>query len=140
MYILDTDHLGILQSPSPERQRLVARIGRHSITDFFVTIITFQEQVSGWLAYINRATDAAGLVRGYSMLGRLLTESGQLGVLPFDLDAANRFMDLKRSRIRVGTMDLRIAAIALERRLTVLTRNTVDFSRVPGLVIEDWTI
>jgi tRNA(fMet)-specific endonuclease VapC len=36
-------------------------------------------------------------------------------------------------------MDLRIAAIALARGFTVLSRNTVDFSRVPELTVEDWT-
>ena len=37
-------------------------------------------------------------------------------------------------------MDLRIAAIALSRDVTVLTRNTVDFERVPNLKFEDWPV
>jgi len=37
-------------------------------------------------------------------------------------------------------MDLRIASIALSRGLTLLTRNSRDFSKVPRLVIENWTI
>ncbi|ETX07465.1 MAG: hypothetical protein ETSY2_11025 [Candidatus Entotheonella gemina] len=36
-------------------------------------------------------------------------------------------------------MDLRIASIALSRNMTVLSRNLVDFMRVPGLRVEDWT-
>jgi tRNA(fMet)-specific endonuclease VapC len=37
-------------------------------------------------------------------------------------------------------MDLRIAAVALTRNMSVLTRNLVDFERVPGLTVEDWTV
>jgi tRNA(fMet)-specific endonuclease VapC len=51
----------------------------------------------------------------------------------------NTFDQLKSAKIRIGTMDLRIAAIALSRNLTVLTRNLSDFGKVPGLRIEDWT-
>ncbi len=37
-------------------------------------------------------------------------------------------------------MDLRIAAIALTKSMTVLTRNAVDFQKVPNLLVEDWTL
>jgi tRNA(fMet)-specific endonuclease VapC len=42
-------------------------------------------------------------------------------------------------KLNVGSNDLRIAATALVRRATVVTANVRDFSRVPGLDIEDWT-
>jgi tRNA(fMet)-specific endonuclease VapC len=40
----------------------------------------------------------------------------------------------------IGRNDLLIAAIALARGLTVVTHNTSEFGRVPGLAIEDWQI
>ena len=49
------------------------------------------------------------------------------------------FETLRQQRVRIGTMDLRIASIALARGYTVLTRNLVDFEKVPGLAAEDWT-
>jgi tRNA(fMet)-specific endonuclease VapC len=60
--------------------------------------------------------------------------------LPFDQQAADIFDPLRSSGVRVATMDLRIAAIALQHGFTLLTRNAVDFSRIPGLNSEDWTV
>ena len=60
-------------------------------------------------------------------------------MLDFDEAAAAKFEDLQRLRLRIGTMDLKIAAIAVSRGATVLSRNLKDFGRVPGLKAEDWT-
>ena len=46
---------------------------------------------------------------------------------------------LRKSKLNVGPMDLRIAAIALEEGGIVVTRNVRDFGRVPNLAVEDWT-
>jgi tRNA(fMet)-specific endonuclease VapC len=62
-----------------------------------------------------------------------------VSVLAFEASAALDFDGLVAQRIRIGTMDLRIASIALTNRLTLRTRNLSDFRRVPGLTTEDWT-
>ena len=74
------------------------------------------------------------------MLGQVFKSYGTTAILPFDAAAGAAFDSLTALRIRVGTMDLRIASIALSRGLTVLTRNLRDFRRVPGVIAEDWTI
>ena len=38
----------------------------------------------------------------------------------------------------IGSYDLQIAAIALQHGLIVVTHNVAEFSRVPGLTVEDW--
>jgi tRNA(fMet)-specific endonuclease VapC len=43
-------------------------------------------------------------------------------------------------KIRVGTQDLKIAAITLSHQATIVTRNYRDFSKVLNLRIEDWSI
>lgn len=140
MYLLDTDHLVIAQRQSqPEFDRLNARLALHSSTDFFVSVISFHEQVLGWHTYISRAKDPAGVVRGYAKLQELLGNFAIAQVAPFDDAAAQIFAELRKQGVRIGTMDLRIAAIALSKNYTVLARNIVDFSRVPGLKVEDWT-
>jgi tRNA(fMet)-specific endonuclease VapC len=72
------------------------------------------------------------------MLENSRIDFSRFQVLPFDEPAAAR-CDALRPHVRIGTMDLRIAATALSHSLTVLTRNTVDFARVPDLVVEDWS-
>lgn len=57
----------------------------------------------------------------------------------FDTAAAAHFENLRKAKIRVGTQDLKIASIALASGATLLTRNTRDFARIPGLLFEDWS-
>ena len=140
MFILDTDHFAIVQAKTrPEFDQLSARIAAHPPTAFYLTIVTFHEEVLGWNAYISRARDQSGVTRGYQRLERIIADFAGAQLLPFDSSAATRFELLRAQRIRVSTMDLRIASIALQRGMTVLTRNTVDFRQVPGLRVEDWT-
>lgn len=68
-----------------------------------------------------------------------LSNFAEAQILPFDDAAADIFNELRKEGVRIGTMDLRIASIALSRNMTVLSRNLVDFMRVPGLRVEDWT-
>ncbi|MBN1946529.1 MAG: type II toxin-antitoxin system VapC family toxin [Bradymonadales bacterium] len=64
--------------------------------------------------------------------------------LPFDDRAAEIAGEVRATLDRQGTPigpnDLLIAAIAFANGLTLLTHNTKEFSRVNGLVIEDWEV
>jgi tRNA(fMet)-specific endonuclease VapC len=56
----------------------------------------------------------------------------------FDEAAAQEFERLRKLRVRIGTMDLKIAAIALANDALLLSANLRDFKKVPGLRIESW--
>ena len=74
------------------------------------------------------------------LLERVLADFAGARVASFDAAAGEVFTSLRQQQVRIATMGLRIAAIALSRGLTLLTRNLVDFRRVPGLAVEDWTV
>ncbi len=78
-------------------------------------------------------------VSAYKRLGRHLDLYRRIRVLEFDETAATEFQRLRQTRIRVGTMDLKIAAVVLAHDGTLLSRNLRDFHKVPGLKVEDWT-
>jgi len=139
-YLFDTDHISILQRQNaPDAAALGARMASHSPDDFAYSVISFHEQVVGCHTYLNQARDSPALVRGYQLLGRVINDFSAVTVLLFDDRAAAVYDTLNPSKLRVATMDARIAAIAISRGLKLLTRNARDFGRVPGLVIENWT-
>jgi tRNA(fMet)-specific endonuclease VapC len=140
MFIFDTDHIGIIQWQSePAYSRLMQQIAQFSSSDFFVTISSFHEELLGWNAYIAKAKNLAGIVKGYARLLKILTDFNAAQVLPFDDAAAVEFARLRGQGVRIGTMDLRIASVALSRSMTLLSRNASDFQQVPALNIQDWT-
>jgi tRNA(fMet)-specific endonuclease VapC len=140
-YLLDTDHITILQRETgPAYATLQARLAPHPPTELAFPIISLHEQTMGCHAYINQARTAEDIVRGYAMLATVLRTFTRATVLPFDATAAAVYDTLAAQRVRLRRMDLRIAAIALAQGLVVVTRNTRDFRRVPGLQIEDWTV
>ncbi|MGH8558151.1 MAG: type II toxin-antitoxin system VapC family toxin [Methylococcales bacterium] len=64
--------------------------------------------------------------------------------LPFDNNAACHCgrirSELQQAGTPIGFYDLQIAAIALSRNLVLVTHNTHEFSRVNGLILEDWEV
>ena len=140
MYLMDSDHFVIYQQDSgPECAKLVARMSARNYEDIFVPIICFHEQVMGWNSLLQRTRTPEQIITAYRRLQALLQDFAAADVAEFDAVAMDTFSSLRSQRIRIGTMDLRIASIALTRDWTVLTRNTVDFEKVPNLKIEDWT-
>jgi tRNA(fMet)-specific endonuclease VapC len=139
--VLDTDVLTIIQQAAgPEYGRLLARLGAGSVDPFCVTIVSFEEQMRGWMAYIARAGSPERQTFAYARLRGLLEDFGRRAVLDFDDRAAAEFRRLTQLKIRIGTMDRKIASIALVHNATLISRNLADFRKVPGLTVEDWTV
>lgn len=138
-YVLDTDHLSLLQQHHPQIRQRTAAVPPAAIA---ITIITAEEQLRGWLDAIRRHTSPGSPKQlwAYQGLRDLLLFFPQVNILPFDQAAAAMFDRLRQQRIRIGSQDLRIAATTLVLGATLVTRNERDFRQVPGLQVEDWSV
>lgn len=116
----------------------MARIAAASDQPVTITIISVVEQFRGWAAEINTAKDVVQEVRCFKGLNQFVEILRGMTVVPFDDRAAGEFVRLRRQKLRIGTMDLKIAAIALATGALLLSANRRDFAKVPGLRVEDW--
>jgi tRNA(fMet)-specific endonuclease VapC len=108
-----------------------------------VTIVTVEEVIRGRFNVIRQASEpsqADKLVLAYTRLWDTLDVFKNLNILKFDQNASTIYTEFFRQKIRIGTQDWRIAAIVLANNAILVTRNNRDFSQVPDLVQEDWTI
>ena len=117
--------------------RLLTRLSAVS-EDAVITAVTVEEHLRGWLAEIRSRTKPRDQMRAYARLVRTVESQAKWTILPWDEDAVRIFEGLVKRRIRIGTQDLKIAAITLAHDATLLTRNTGDFAQVPGLKFENW--
>ena len=140
MILIDTDHVTCLKYPDSERdRRFIDRLIAVRRTEVVgVSIVTVEERVRGWLAAIAKEKLAIRQVFGCRELSRLFEFYDEYEIIPFDEAAALRFDDLRAQRLRVGTMDLKIAATALVHDAVLLSANRGDFVRVAGLRVENW--
>jgi tRNA(fMet)-specific endonuclease VapC len=139
-YILDTDHVTLLQQVHPI---LTQRVSAVNPDDIGVTLVTVEEQVRGWLNAIRQTSQSSQperLIWAYRGRRDVVRYLSRLNIVDFSEEAYACYQELRRQRIRIGTQDLRIAAIVLTENSILVTRNYRDFAQVPGLVFEDWTI
>ena len=140
MILLDTDHATVLKYPSGiRRDRLRGRLdGLPDEEIVAVTIVTIEEQMRGWMASLAKERNSQRQVAPYRELATLFEFFSQFTIVPFDDRAATQFDVLRSAKIRIGTMDLKIAAIVQVNQGLLLSANSRDFEQVPGLRVENW--
>lgn len=133
-YLLDTNVLSEPAKPKPDR-RLVRRLKRAG-DEIAIPAPVWHEMVFG-CARLAAARRRQALERYLDILAT------SLPVLPYDEEAA-QWHARERARLEAEGkpppfVDGQIAAIARARGLTLVTRNTADYARFDGVVVEDWT-
>lgn len=138
MYVLDTDYLTALRRGGSAAHKLAARLDKIEPLEIATTIINYEEQSRGWFSFAAQARTIEKQITAYKLLRSNLDDF--CGCLMFDFDdqAAATFQRLQQARIRIGTMDLKIAAVVLVNNAVLLTRNLSDFNQIPDLLAENW--
>jgi tRNA(fMet)-specific endonuclease VapC len=137
--LLDTDHLTVLRFRSnPRAARLVDRLAAAAEPPVATTVVNVEEAMRGWLAAIAKERQARRQVPAYRELADLFAFFAGFHIALFDEAAADRFDALKAIPVRIGTMDLKVAAVALSTGAKLLTANRRDFEQVPSLRFENW--
>lgn len=126
-YLLDTN---VVIALLKRQENVMERIYRSSRRDYGLSSIVIHELLFG--AYRSLRID-----RGTAVIEEL-----RLAPLDFTADDARRAAEIRAALATAGTpigpYDVLIAGQALQRGLVVVTRNTREFSRVPGLSVENW--
>ena len=113
LWVLDTDSLSLLERGNPKIQERLSQINADSVA---ISIVTAEEKMKGRLAAINslsRIECVDRLAIAYRALQSSIEDLQALPILPFSELAKDRYRELLQQKIRVGSHDLRIAAIVL---------------------------
>ena len=139
LWVLDTDSLSLLERGNPKIQDRLRQVNADSVA---ILIVTAEEKMKGRLAAINSLSGIERIDRlavAYRDLQSSIEDLQALPILSFSELAKDRYRDLLQQKIRVGSHDLRIAAIVLSVEGILVTRNRRDFERVPSLQMTDWS-
>jgi tRNA(fMet)-specific endonuclease VapC len=135
-FLFDTDHLTLYEHG---HARLGERLSNQVPGDIGISVVSAEEALRGRLAALAKARDGDGRIRCYQRFAGTIAVFHEFPLIVFDQRSEDHLQRLLSLRLRIGSKDLRIASIALSHGLTLLTRNRQDFSRVPGIVLEDWS-
>ena len=139
MIILDSDHLSILRYHGSERAlKLSARLHQTPEKPIATSIANVEEAMRGWLSAIAKERRIERQIFAYRELAELFTFFSGYTIALLDSNAAGLFNGFRKSGVKIGTMDLKAACIAMANSALFLTANRRDFEKVPGLRFENW--
>jgi len=131
-YLLDTNICVFVIRQKP--QLVVERFRQQPPDDLAISTVTLAELRYG-------ADKSSNANKNHAALDLFLAP---LEIESFDADAAECYGQLRtgleRRGLSIGPLDTMIAAHALSLKLPLITNNTREFSRVHGLILQDWTI
>lgn len=136
LFVLDTDILTLFQRG---HARIKERVAVHPASAIAISVISVEEQLSGWYTQLRKAKTPEKLAWAYRRLAENVRFLSRVQIVDFEEPAIKRYQDLKRLYPRTSKLDLQIAATALHHDATLVSRNTRDFKDIVDLRLEDWS-
>ena len=131
-YLLDTNMCIYIIKQQPES--VIKKFKTLQLGDIGISSITFAELTYG-VEKSARPTQNKSALEKFTLA---------LDIMPFDDNAASHYGNiravLEKKGLPIGALDLMIAAHARSIAAIVVTNNSKEFSRVPGLVVENWVL
>ena len=132
MYLFDTDTLSNVVKRKPSG-RLLEKLEETPIAFQHTSAINVGEIYYG----ANRSSRKKQILKTFEEM-----VFPNVNILPFDRQSGQVFgilkAELEKRGIGCSEPDLRIAAVAIQHSLILITGNTKHFKNIPGLRIEDW--
>jgi tRNA(fMet)-specific endonuclease VapC len=118
----------------------VRAVADHSGDEIVICTVIIDEILSGWYTMLRKAKTTQAQAQVHASLAESFEVLSRFSVIPMTQSSLEAARVLFKTGLNIGNSDLKIAALALELDATVVTNNIRDFSRVPGLKVEDWSV
>ena len=138
MIAFDTDVLTAILLGNPA---LVERAAAIPVREQAVPVIVIEEIMRGRLNVIRQAEAGranVNIAHAYELFEETFTDFRRIQVLSYTSQADALYQQWRQQGIRIATHDLRIAATCVAHAGILISRNRLDFERVPGLRVEFW--
>ena len=136
-YLLDTDTSSLAFNSN---ERVLARIRQAKSQNIRLSSIAAEESIRGALSVIHSCQTTAELPAAHRFFTRLLSFLYKYRIHTYNDEAALVYSSFPAQVKRLGTQDCRITASAIAAGWIVVTVNRKDFSRIPGVQFEDWSL
>ena len=139
VFVLDTD---ITTLAFQNNERVTAQLAARSKEEVAISYATWVEIMRGRIESVIKAATGIELLRAVTRLADSEQFLAPFAMLPIDEAVAERFDQLRalKKLNKMDRGDVLQAAIALANGGTLVTRNTKDYTAVPGLKIDNWAV
>ncbi len=132
MYLLDTNIL--IYAQKKKSLNVIETIKHHDPKDLFVSVFTVAEMVFGCKKSLDPPRNHRALLEFLLPFNVIEFEQGDCAAY----GTIRAF--LEKNGTPIGTIDTFIGALAVSRTLILVTNNTREFERIPGITLENWAL